>query len=355
MKQVSVSLIISFLLSVSTIFAQTGNNTNTTLWRISGKHLTKPSYLFGTIHLPQKKFVEYTDSVYEAINKTDKLYTEVDLGENKWEIFQDKELMNFLMEKGEFMKSLMKMDKWKVFIAQVNRRYNENIDPTNIDELFSFVQKNVGETFIPDDPGMTTPDMMLAGYAKSIGKPTGALETAVSQFKMLYDLLDTRLADSTIGFDDDIIMAEKIGLFYTGMRLDSITAMMESLHPAFKKIMLDDRNKKMADSIIKHTLAETGFFAVGYAHLAGKESVIAHLRQQGYTVEPVHSQSKISLLIINDIISRSRYPVMKLAPGDLEDVKIDIKDEEVEKPPVAIPPPPPPASYPPKVKMKPAK
>lgn len=37
------------------------------LWRISGKGLKEPSYLYGTMHISNKEVFRFGDSVYKAI------------------------------------------------------------------------------------------------------------------------------------------------------------------------------------------------------------------------------------------------------------------------------------------------
>ena len=50
---------------------------HTLLWRISGNGLQKPSYLYGTMHLNDKRLFRFDDSVYRAIEKTEGLAIEV--------------------------------------------------------------------------------------------------------------------------------------------------------------------------------------------------------------------------------------------------------------------------------------
>ena len=49
----------------------------TLLWRISGKNLTQPSYLFGTMHLNDKRLFRFDDSVYKAIEHSEGLAIEL--------------------------------------------------------------------------------------------------------------------------------------------------------------------------------------------------------------------------------------------------------------------------------------
>ena len=63
------------------------NSNNTLLWRISGKNLTKPSYLFGTIHLLCANDIEISATLKTAIKETDKVYLELDM-DNLFEMMQ---------------------------------------------------------------------------------------------------------------------------------------------------------------------------------------------------------------------------------------------------------------------------
>src|SRR5438309_6235890 len=76
MKQVLLTL----LLSASTIcgFSQNESN-NTLLWKISGNHLSRPSYLFGTIHMLCADDIQVSDSLKAAIKRSDKVYLELDM------------------------------------------------------------------------------------------------------------------------------------------------------------------------------------------------------------------------------------------------------------------------------------
>ncbi len=46
---------------------------HTLLWRITAKNGQPPSYLFGTMHLADKRLFNFDDSVYHAIEKSEGL------------------------------------------------------------------------------------------------------------------------------------------------------------------------------------------------------------------------------------------------------------------------------------------
>jgi hypothetical protein len=68
-----------FLLSSAT--AQKNNWPKTLLWKISGNGLTKPSYLFGTMHLQDKRVFNLGDSFYHHFERAEGFAIEVDFRE----------------------------------------------------------------------------------------------------------------------------------------------------------------------------------------------------------------------------------------------------------------------------------
>ena len=70
-----------------TASSQSNVSTNTLLWRISGNNLSKPSYLFGTIHLLCANDIELSETLKTAIKETDKVYLELDM-DNLFEMMQ---------------------------------------------------------------------------------------------------------------------------------------------------------------------------------------------------------------------------------------------------------------------------
>ena len=72
-------LLIPLLLFSSAVLAQ--NWPNTLLWKISGNGLKKDSYLYGTMHVQDKRLFRFPDSLYHFLEKADGYAMEVDFGE----------------------------------------------------------------------------------------------------------------------------------------------------------------------------------------------------------------------------------------------------------------------------------
>jgi len=67
-----------FLFVSSSLYAQ---NENSLIWKISGKDLDKPSYIFGTIHAICTSDFFLKPKVEQALLKSDVLITEINFGD----------------------------------------------------------------------------------------------------------------------------------------------------------------------------------------------------------------------------------------------------------------------------------
>src|ERR1700753_3050149 len=100
------ALAMTMLLTASTAFSQTPH---TLLWRISGKHITHPSYLFGTMHVLCAKDAMLSDSLKAAIKKCDEIYFEINLGDMMGMLNSMKYMR---MNDGKTLADLLKPDEY---------------------------------------------------------------------------------------------------------------------------------------------------------------------------------------------------------------------------------------------------
>lgn len=59
------------LLSTTPLFSQDKRQLSSLLWKVSGKSITKPTYLFGTYHFLTNAFVDTLPAVKEAYKASD--------------------------------------------------------------------------------------------------------------------------------------------------------------------------------------------------------------------------------------------------------------------------------------------
>ena len=106
-KYLALSLFVVLFLSHQNLTAQIAEMTATSpsvseaekslLWEISGKDLTKPSYLYGTIHMIPKQDFFLTEETKKAIAASQKVTFEINM----------KEMNNPMALIGVFMKAMM--------------------------------------------------------------------------------------------------------------------------------------------------------------------------------------------------------------------------------------------------------
>ena len=72
---------IYFILIVPVIATAQSSGYNSLLWRISGQGLVAPSYLYGTMHLTDRRLFNFPDSLYHSLEQSAGFAAEVDMGQ----------------------------------------------------------------------------------------------------------------------------------------------------------------------------------------------------------------------------------------------------------------------------------
>src|SRR5687768_5618439 len=72
-------LCIAVALFTLTAASQKTSYPNTLLWRVSGGQLKKPSYLFGTMHLQDRRIFQFSDSLYHYLQQSEGFATELNV------------------------------------------------------------------------------------------------------------------------------------------------------------------------------------------------------------------------------------------------------------------------------------
>ena len=89
----------------------------TFLWRISGNGLTKPSYLYGTMHLQDRSLFSFGDSIYHALEASKGFAIEInpaDMMDTLFKMFAQPDrspLIKNMLSKGEYEKVADKLSK----------------------------------------------------------------------------------------------------------------------------------------------------------------------------------------------------------------------------------------------------
>ena len=331
MKKYFVLLTLSiFSVSVSAQIKIKDKKYQSLLWEITGKGLTKPSYLIGTMHVSNKLAFHLPDSFYLAIRKVNVVALETNP-----ETWQE--------------------DMSKYDFAYDNRRYsNENVDEIPADYLYqntlkfykyeekiknalfskpavinNLLYRSYGneESDFEED---TYLDMYIFQTGKKLGKKITGVEDYGESMKLMAEAYQDAIKDKnkkqrSYEYLEDY-SEEKLQEAYRNGDLDVLDSInhYNSVSAAFDEKFLYRRNEIQAasiDSIIKS--GSSLFVGVGAAHLPGQRGVIEILRSKGYKLRPVKMGERDSR--DKELIEKIRVPVaFKATYADDSLFKLDI-------------------------------
>jgi uncharacterized protein len=262
------------------------------LWKIEGNGLKFPSYIYGTIHIIPKKDFIMGRHLREVIKKSEKVVFEIDLDMTaalkmafKSMLGKGKTIDNFLSE--------TQQDTFQVFLEDSLQLNNfeiltyKQLKPIFISEVF--VTKALGEAPMSFE-------MEFKKIADSMKIEITGLETIDEQLKILNKIpmyLQVKLLMETIrNYRKSIQEFQQMVDLYKSHDLEQLYALMEEDDSGimnYENELLNDRNQKWIPLIEKFIQAQRTFIAVGAAHLAGDNGVIALLQAKGYTITPIYS------------------------------------------------------------------
>lgn len=284
-------LLLTFF-SVTILFASAQN---TLLWRISGKNLTKPSYIFGTMHLLCADDIELSDSLRSAIARVDRVYLELDM-DNMFEMFGA--MQNMSMRNDTTLADLLTDKQYK----EVKEYFEENRSmlPFSMIETFKplLAASLIAEQQAKTCDNMISMEQLVMQEAKSVGKKIKGLETMSYQLsifdKIPYKLQAAELFKMITNADKaDGDEMKKLTDAYRLQELDKLEEMTKAEDLGMKNfadLLLYDRNENWSKQLQEMMATASVVIAVGAGHLPGQKGVINLLRKAGYKVEPVKNE-----------------------------------------------------------------
>ena len=282
------------LLSVSLTLAQKPTTPHTLLWRISGKKITHPSYLFGTMHVLCAKDAALSDSLKAAIRTCDEIYFEINLGDMMGMLNS----MKFMRMNGDkTLADLLKPDEY----ARVKGYFEKNVPfpPFSMLERFKpMLISGIVEEQAMDCETKDGMEMQILGESKTYNKPVDGLETAEFQATLFDSIPYTdqakELVNSIDSADQNKQQTQQLVELYNRQDLDGIDSLSRKddggVESNYMDLLLYARNRKWARLLDGLLPQKSLLIAVGAAHLPGKGGVIDLLRKEGYKVEPVQNQ-----------------------------------------------------------------
>ncbi len=264
------------------------------VWKISGKGLKKPSFLYGTIHMIPKSEFELPGTVREALDNVRRIAFEIDMKQMTNIVSQMSLITKSFMAGGKTLKDLLNAEDYALVKAKMAEKglpggMFERMKPMFLSTLFSTDEES------PVAGGaITSVEMELYRMSKHRKLESAGLETAAYQMSVFdsipYEAQAKMLVDGLRSMDttstDESQLDEMLRLY----REQDITAMQaligeDSSMGQYEDFLLNNRNQNWIPVMGKMMAEKPTLFAVGAGHLGGKQGVVALLRKEGYRVE----------------------------------------------------------------------
>jgi uncharacterized protein len=279
-----------------TASSQTTVSNNTLLWRISGRNLAKPSYLFGTIHLLCANDIDLSETLKKAINETDKVYLELDM-DNLFEMMQAVQKMK--MRNDTTLSDLLSdsdYKKVKAFFAS-----KSSIIPFSILETYKpmLAASMIMQTSTECDNAVSM-EQIIMQEAKENKKEIKGMETMAYQLSIFDSIPYEVQAKQLLAFISDNDTEDRASKEYDEMasayrsqdlsKLEALINKEEFGIGNFADLLLYNRNKNWVITMDKIFANNSAVIAVGAGHLPGEKGVINLLKKAGYKVEPMENK-----------------------------------------------------------------
>jgi uncharacterized protein len=265
---------------------------NTLLWRISGKDLKQPSFLFGTFHLLCKDDIHFSDALKKAMKLSDEIYMEMDLDDPSTMLSG---MLYMNMKDGKKLEDLYTPEEYK-------RLQNYFSDTLQMPMMMFQKAKPyfLVALLYPKMMNCTTPagvEEELMKIAKEDKKEIKGLETMQFQASVFdsipYEWQAKELLKNIDSFSVYKNEFDQMLSLYRKQELDSMKNMItksEFGSEKYEDLLLNDRNRNWVKQLKEIMKNESVFVAVGAGHLVGDYGLINLLQKEGYKVEPLENK-----------------------------------------------------------------
>ena len=261
------------------------------LWEVSDPDTT--IYLFGTIHLLPDDLQWRTPAFDQAVTSSQQLVVETIVDQQNLQSVRDAEMQLGFGKKLPPLPQRVQASKLPMLRAAIAK---SGLQEKVLDQMDTWLAaiSLLGVQFQEMGlKGSHGPEEILRQQFLSAKKPIGELETNVEQFgyfDRLPESAQRSLLEGAIepGADAKKEFAQMLGPWTRGdvKRIGTTFNQEFAGSPALKQALLVQRNANWA-KWIEQRMAQPGtvMVAVGAGHLAGRESVLAMLKKDGYKVK----------------------------------------------------------------------
>lgn len=262
----------------------------TLLWEISGRGLTKPSYLYGTMHMVCGENTKPSEGLKNAIKNSSKVFFEIDMDDLT-------EVMGVLqyarMNNGLKITDLVTPVEYE----RLEAYFKETKSPLPLSMMARFkpyfISAIIAQGLMNCEKRSSVEQIIMAEAKKDDKEITG-LETVEFQASLFDSIPYEKQAQDLVMYVDSIDnyknTINNMAEVYAKQDVEKMDSLILQSDPGiaqFMDLLLYNRNYRWADQITGEIFDSPALFAVGAGHLGGDKGVINLLKQKGFTLKPL--------------------------------------------------------------------
>ena len=265
------------------------------LWKVYGNGIKDTSFLYGTIHMIEKKDFVVSKILKSKLKKSEALVMEInlDLDDKSKQFVRE----NALYPSGKSIKDFVNEEDYLFFQSYLKDSLKMNGLKIKICEM---MRPFYAQSLIMADQMKKTESYEKTFHKLAKKKEKLGLETIQEQMTILAGgEIQTQVNEFIKDMKSGKLNAEnemvKLVQFYKnqdvqGLYNEMIASMEKEggkMGGVTKEDFLDNRNKRWIPKLVQLMNTKTIFIAVGAGHLAGENGVIQLLINQGFIVSPI--------------------------------------------------------------------
>jgi uncharacterized protein len=290
----------SILFTVSSLFScQSKSQLNfptadkSLLWEVTGKDLTKPVFIYGTMHLLCESDAVLSDNLKKVIAAADEIYFEIDMDDIGQLLsgftlgkMKDDTTISQLLSEDEYQRI-------EHFFSQnglgVQLKMFNHMQPMLVSSL-------VYQAILPCDQTDGI-EMNIMKVAKQNTKEIKGLETTAFQVSLIDQIPYHQQAQELLYSIDSIsstkLENDEMTRIYKEQDIDKLLDYSLKTDAGtteeVQDVMINQRNKNWAEQFPNITKNKTLLIAVGAGHLGGKQGLVNLLKEKGYNLRAVQN------------------------------------------------------------------
>lgn len=258
----------------------------TLLWQVTGNGISKPSYLFGTIHLICPAEMKMPEVVKEKFSTAEELYLEIDMDDPN----MMKEMMAGMQMKDTSTLENLMGNKFESVNTAFKTATGMPLKMLNTAKPL-LIMSMVYPSLLGCTP--VSWESVFEKMAQEKGIAINGLEKLQDQMgvfeKIPYQVQSDILAKMLLNIDSSKMEFQQMMNVYKKKDINqlNILTQKEEDFGKYQDVLLSNRNHNWIPVIGEQAKKRPTFFAFGAGHLGGETGVINLLRKAGFTVKPV--------------------------------------------------------------------